>query len=73
MEIKKKIGKLAGMSGWLVKDANISIAVDEVTKTQSVVCYPDRLVESYQEAKDLVIYLDEDELKLLKKIFRIEE
>ena len=73
MEIKKKIGELAGMSGWLVKNANISIAVDEVTDTQSVVCYPDRLVESYQEAKDLVIYLDEDELKLLKKIFRIEE
>lgn len=73
MEIKKKTGGFAGMSGWLVEDANISIAVDEVTQTQSVVCYPDRPVESYQEAKDLIIYLDEDELKLLKKIFRIEE
>jgi len=73
MKIKKKTGGFAGMSGWLVKDANISIAVDEVTQTQSVVCYPDHPVESYQEAKDLVIYLDEDELKLLKKIFRIEE
>lgn len=73
MKIKKKTGGFAGMSGWLVEDANISIAVDEVTQTQSVVCYPDRPVESYQEAKDLIIYLDKDELKLLKKIFRIEE
>lgn len=73
MKIKKKTGGFAGMSGWLVEDANISIAVDEVTQTQSVVCYPDRLVESYQEAKDLVVYINEDELKLLKKIFRIEE
>lgn len=73
MEIKKKIGELAGMSEWLVKDANISIAVDELTQSQSVVCYPDHPVESCQEAQDLVIYLDEDELKLLKKIFRIEE
>lgn len=73
MEIKKKNGQLAGMSGWLVKNANISIAVDEVTDTQSVVCYPDHPVESYQEAKDLVVYINEDELELLKKIFRIEE
>ena len=41
MEIKQKAGRLAGMSGWLIKGANISIA--------------------------------EDELELLKKIFRIEE
>lgn len=73
MEIKKKIGEPAGMSGWLVKDANISIAVDELTQSQSVVCYPDHPVESYQEAQDLVVYINEDELKLLKKIFRIEE
>lgn len=73
MKIKKKTGGFAGMSGWLIENANISIAVDEVTQSQSVVCYPDRPVESYQEAKDLVIYLDKDELKLLKKIFRIEE
>lgn len=73
MKIKKKTGGFAGMSGWLVEDANISIAVDEVTQTQSVVCYPDYPVESYQEAQDLVIYINEDELKLLKKIFRIEE
>lgn len=73
MKIKKKTGGFAGMSGWLVEDANISIAVDELTQSQSVVCYPNHKVESYQEAKDLVIYLDEDELKLLKKIFRIEE
>lgn len=73
MEIKKKNGELAGMSGWLVKDANISIAVDEVTDTQSVVCYPNHKVESYQEAEDLTIWLSKDELALLKKIFRIEE
>lgn len=60
------------MSGWLVKDANISIAIDELTQSQSVVCYPDYQI-TYQEAQDLVIYLDKDELKLLKKIFRIEE
>lgn len=73
MEIKEKSGGLAGMSGWLIKGADISIAVDKVTKTQSVVCYPNHPVESYQEAQDLVIYIDKDELKLLKKIFRIEE
>lgn len=73
MKIKKKTRQFAGMSGWLIENANISIAVDEVTQSQSVVCYPDRPVESYQEAQDLIIYLDEDELKLLKKIFRIEE
>ena len=73
MEIKEKSGGLAGMSGWLIKNANISIAEDELTQTQSVVCYPDYPVESYQEAQDLVIYINEDELKLLKKIFRIEE
>lgn len=72
MEIKEKAGGFAGMSGWLVKDANISIAVDEFTQTQSVVCYPDHPV-TYQEAQDLVTYLTEDELKLLKKIFRIED
>ena len=73
MEIKQKTGQLAGMSGWLIKGADISIAVDEMTNSQSVVCYPNHLVKSYQEAQDLVIYLDKDELKLLKKIFRIEE
>ena len=73
MEIKQKTNGLAGMSGWLIKGANISIAEDELTDSQSVVCYPNHPVESYQEAQDLVIYLDKDELKLLKKIFRIEE
>lgn len=72
MEIQERTGGLAGMSGWLIKNANISIAVDELTQSQSVVCYPDHLV-TYQEAQDSVIYLSEDELKLLKKIFRIEE
>ena len=71
MEIKERTGGLAGMSGWLIKNANISIAVDELTQSQSVVCYPDHSV-TYQEAQDSVIYLSEDELKLLKKIFRIE-
>lgn len=71
MEIQERTGGLAGMSGWLIKNANISIAVDELTQSQSVVCYPDHLV-TYQEAQDSVIYLSEDELKLLKKIFRIE-
>lgn len=71
MEIKEKSG-FAGMSGWLVKGANISIAVDEFTQTQSVVCYPDHPV-TYQEAQDLVTYISKDELALLKKIFRIEE
>lgn len=72
MEIKEKTGGFAGMSGWLIKDANISIRVDKVTDTQTVVCYPDHPV-TYQETQDLIIYLDKDELKLLKKIFRIEE
>lgn len=72
MEIKEKTGGFAGMSGWLIKDANISIAVDEFTQSQSVVCYPDHPV-TYQEAQDLVTYLNEDELELLKKIFRIED
>mgnify|MGYP000267606930 CR=1 FL=1 len=61
------------MSGWLIEGANISIAVDELTNTQSVVCYPDYQVESIEEAEDLIVYLTEDELELLKKIFRIEE
>ena len=73
MKINKKTNQLAGMSGWTIEGANISIAVDELTGSQSVVCYPDYQVKSYQEAEDLVIYLSEDELKLLKKIFRIEE
>lgn len=73
MEIKQKAGRLAGMSRWLIKGANISIAEDEITGTQSVVCYPDHPVESIQEADDLMVYLTEDELELLKKIFRIEE
>lgn len=72
MEIKEKSGGLAGMSGWLIKNANISIAEDELTQSQSVVCYPDHPV-TYQETEDLVVYINEDELKLLKKIFRIEE
>lgn len=72
MKIKEKSG-LDGMSGWLIKNANISIAEDELTQTQSVVCYPDYQVKLYQEAQDLVIYINKDELKLLKKIFRIEE
>ncbi len=71
MEIQERTGGLAGMSGWLIKNANISIAVDELTQSQSVVCYPDHPV-TYQETQDSVIYLSEDELKLLKKIFRIE-
>lgn len=71
MEIQERTGGLAGMSGWLIKNANISIAVDELTQSQSVVCYPDHSV-TYQETQDSVIYLSEDELKLLKKIFRIE-
>ena len=73
MEIKQKAGRFAGMSGWLIKGANISIAEDEITDTRSVVCYPNHPIESYQEAEKLVVYLDKDELKLLKKIFRIEE
>ena len=73
MEIKQKRGGFAGMSGWTIKDANISIAKDEITDTRSVVCYPDYPVESIQEAESLIVYLTEDELELLKKIFRIEE
>ncbi|MDN6066946.1 MAG: hypothetical protein L0I52_06120 [Staphylococcus equorum] len=73
MEIKQKDCRLAGMSGWLIKGANISIAEDEVTDTRSVVCYPDYQVKSHQEADNLIVYLAEDELELLKKIFRIEE
>lgn len=73
MEIKEKTGSMAGMTGWLIKDANISIGIDEVTGTQSVVCFPDEPVTSYEEAEALTTYLSEDELKLLKKIFRIEE
>ena len=73
MEIKQKAGKLAGMSGWLIKGANISIAEDKITDTRSVVCYPDHPVESIQEAESLTVYLTEDEFELLKKIFRIEE
>ena len=73
MEIKQKAGGFAGMSGWLIEGANISIAVDEITGTQSVVCYPDYQVKSHQEANNLIVYLTEDELELLKKIFRIEE
>lgn len=73
MEIKQKAGRLAGMSGWLIKGANISIAEDEITDTRSVVCYQDHPVESIQEAMDLTVYLTEDEFELLKKIFRIEE
>ncbi len=73
MEIKKKTGGFADMSGWLIEGAKISIAVDELTNTQSVVCYPDYQVESHQEAESLIVYLTEDELELLKKIFRIEE
>ncbi|ARM66711.1 hypothetical protein AM4_052 [Lactococcus phage AM4] len=61
------------MYGWLIEGANISIAVDELTNTQSVVCYPDHQVESHREAESLIVYLTEDELELLKKIFRIEE
>ena len=73
MKLKKKSGRLAGMSGWLIKNANISIVEDELTQTQSVVCYPDYPVESIQEAESLTVYLTEDEFELLKKIFRIEE
>lgn len=73
MEIKQKAGRFAGMSGWLIKGANISIAEDEITDTRSVVCYPDYPVKSIQEAEDLTVYLTEDEFELLKKIFRIEE
>ena len=73
MKIKEKSGGLDGMSGWLIKNANISIVEDELTQTQSVVCYPDYQVKSYQEAQDLTIQLTKDELELLKKIFRIEE
>ena len=73
MKINKKTSELVGMSGWSIKGANLSIAVDELTDSQSVVCYPDHQVKSYQEADDLVVYLSKDELKLLKKIFRIEE
>lgn len=73
MEIKEKSGLMAGMTGWLIKGANISIGIDKVTGTQSVVCFSNEPVKSYQEAEDLTVYLSEDELKLLKKIFRIEE
>lgn len=73
MEIKKKTGGFAGMSGWLIEGADISIAVDELTNTQSAVCYPDYQVKSHQEADNLIVFLTEDELELLKKIFRIEE
>ena len=73
MEIKQKTKQLDGMSGWLIKNANISIVEDELTQTQSVVCYPDYQVKSYQEAQDLTIQLTKDELELLKKIFRIEK
>ncbi|ARM67659.1 hypothetical protein LW81_089 [Lactococcus phage LW81] len=73
MEIKKKTGGFADMYGWLIEGAKISIAVDELTNTQSIVCYPDHQVESHQEAESLIVYLTEDELELLKKIFRIEE
>lgn len=73
MEIEEKSGLMAGMTGWLIKGANISIGIDKVTGTQSVVCIPNEPVKSYQEANDLITYLSEDELKLLKKIFRIEE
>ena len=73
MKIKEKSGRFAGMSGWLIKDANISIEEDEITDTRSVVCYPDPQVESIQEAESLMVYLTEDEFELLKKIFRIEE
>ena len=69
MEIKQKVCKL----GWLIKGATISITVDDLTNTPSVVCYPDYQVKSHQEAEDLTVYLTEDELELLKKIFRIEE
>lgn len=72
MEIQEKSGALSGMSGWLVKDANISIAVDKFTGTQTAVCYPNH-IESYQEMENLMVWLSEDELELLKKIFRIEE
>ena len=72
MEIKQKTNGLAGMSGWLIKGANISIAEDELTDSQNVVCHPDYLV-SYQEVQDLVISINKDELALLKKIFRIVE
>lgn len=73
MEIKEKSGLMAGMTGWLIKGADISIGIDEVTGTQSVVCYPNEPVKSYEEAEALTTYLSKDELQLLKKIFRIEE
>lgn len=63
MEIKKKVSPL-GMHGYSIKDANISLCIDDITGSHSVA------VLGVHERGEFE-YVSREEMELLMKLFKI--
>lgn len=64
MDIKRKTAQLEGMHGWNIKEADISLAIDETMGSYSV-----KISSVHQRGE--FDYITEEEMDFLKKIFRI--
>lgn len=65
MEVKKKVLKLDGMSGYYVEGANISLCIDDITDSYSVA-----VLGVHQRGE--FEYITKEELELLMRLFKIE-
>lgn len=66
MEIKKKISQLDGMRGYNIEGANISLCLDSVTGSYSVM-----VLGVHQRGE--FEYVTKEEMELLMKLFKIKE
>ena len=64
MEIKEKKFQLAGMYGYNIEDANISLSLDSVTGSYSV------MILGVHERGEFE-YVTKEEMELLLKLFKI--
>lgn len=63
MEIKKKVNPF-GMHGYSIKDANISLCLDDVTDSYSIM-----ILGIHQRGE--FDYITKEEMELLMKLFKI--